>query len=201
VNDPSPGSPAASPSRALLLLAAALFLLAAVIVAYSLGQRSALERGPAAPDGPDRTRVARAAPLFSLPSLRGPTRVGLADYRGQVVVLNFFASWCRPCEMEAADLERAWQANKDRGVAFVGIAIQDEAEAARGFLTRHGISYPAAIDMTGEVMQAYRVTAIPTTFFIAPDGRITASHAGIFVGDEGVARLQDRIARARGGAR
>jgi peroxiredoxin len=182
VNDPSPGSPAASPSRALLLLAAALFLLAAVIVAYSLGQRSALERGPAAPDGPDRTRVARAAPLFSLPSLRGPTRVGLADYRGQVVVLNFFASW-------------------DRGVAFVGIAIQDEAEAARGFLTRHGISYPAAIDMTGEVMQAYRVTAIPTTFFIAPDGRITASHAGIFVGDEGVARLQDRIARARGGAR
>jgi peroxiredoxin len=79
----------------------------------------------------------------------------------------------------------------------VGIAIQDEAAAARGFLDRHGISYPAAIDATGEVMQAYRVTAIPTTFFITPDGRIAGSHAGIFVGDEGVARLQERIARAR----
>ncbi|MDR7419131.1 MAG: TlpA disulfide reductase family protein [Armatimonadota bacterium] len=186
-----------SPSRALLLLAAAFFVVAGVIVAYSLGQRSAVEDAPIAPGLTGQDQPLRIAPAFSLPSLRGPGRVSLADFRGQVVVLNFFASWCRPCELEAADLERTWQATRGRGVAFVGIAIQDEPEAARGFLARHGISYPAAIDTSGEIMRAYRVTGIPTTFFVTPDGRIAGTHVGIFVGDEGVARLRERIGRAR----
>jgi cytochrome c biogenesis protein CcmG/thiol:disulfide interchange protein DsbE len=194
-------APAPSPSRALLLLAAAFFLLAAVIVAYSLGQRSSIETVPRTVEGPDQAAAPRLAPLFSLPSLRGPERISLADFDGRAVILNFFASWCRPCELEAADLERTWQANKDSGVVFLGIAIQDEAGAARAFLQKHGVSYPAAIDTTGEVMQAYRVTGIPTTFFIAGDRRITGQHAGIFIGDEGVARLQERINRAKEGSR
>jgi len=189
-----------SPSRALLLLALALFLLSALIVAYSLGARSGME-GRTLPLAqlPELPAARQAAPGFSLPSLRGSERISLADFRGQVVVLNFFASWCAPCALEAADLERAWQASKDRGVVFLGVAIQDQPDDARAFLQRHGITYPAVIDTTGEVMQAYRVTAIPTTFFLDPEGRITGRHAGIFVGDEGVARLTERIERARGG--
>ncbi|OFX31597.1 MAG: hypothetical protein A2Z07_09570 [Armatimonadetes bacterium RBG_16_67_12] len=191
---------APSPSRALLLLALALFLLSALIVAYSLGARSGME-GRTLPLAqlPELPAARQAAPGFSLPSLRGSERISLADFRGQVVVLNFFASWCAPCALEAADLERAWQASKDRGVVFLGVAIQDQPDDARAFLQRHGITYPAVIDTTGEVMQAYRVTAIPTTFFLDPEGRITGRHAGIFVGDEGVARLTERIERARGG--
>ena len=189
-----------SPSRALLLLALALFLLSALIVAYSLGARSGME-GRTLPLAqlPELPAARQAAPGFSLPSLRGSERISLADFRGQVVVLNFFASWCAPCALEAADIERAWQASKDRGVVFLGVAIQDQPDDARAFLQRHGITYPAVIDTTGEVMQAYRVTAIPTTFFLDPEGRITGRHAGIFVGDEGVARLTERIERARGG--
>ena len=189
-----------SPSRALLLLALALFLLSALIVAYSLGARSGME-GRTLPLAqlPELPAARQAAPGFSLPSLRGSERISLADFRGQVVVLNFFASWCAPCALEAADLERAWQASKDRGVVFLGVAIQDQPDDARAFLQRHGITYPAVIDTTGEVMQAYRVTAIPTTFFLDPEGRITGRHAGIFVGDEGVARLTERIERARAG--
>ncbi len=78
-----------------------------------------------------------------------------------------------------------------------GVAIQDEEKAAEAFLARHGITYPAAFDGDGSVMQAYGITGIPTTVFIDPDGRITGRHAGIFVGDEGVARLQARIDAAR----
>jgi peroxiredoxin len=187
-----------SPSRALLALAALFFLLSAAIVAYSLGQRSTSEK--AATDGGPGPAL-DGAPDFSLPSLRGGEDVTIAALRGQVVVLNFFASWCQPCALEAADLERAWQADKGRGVAFLGVAIQDDRAGATAFLTRHGITYPAAIDESGDIMRAYRVTAIPTSFFIDPSGRIAGWHAGIFVGDEGVARLRERIEAARGGHR
>jgi peroxiredoxin len=191
-----------SPSRALLVLAALLFLFSAAIVAYSLGARSAIDgRGPSARRATDEPGPRRMAPAFRLRSLRGEERISLADFRGQVVVLNFFASWCGPCKLEAADLQRTWQATRGQGVVFIGVAVQDHYRDAQAFLAQHGITYPAVIDETGDVMEAYRVTAIPTTIFVTPDGAIAGSHAGIFVGDEGVARLQERIARARGGAR
>lgn len=193
-----------SPARALLLLAAAFFLLAAVIVIYALGtQPGAGEADRAlteAPGGvqPDEQQIEHApAPPFSLPSLRGPEYISLAEYRGHAVVLNFFASWCKPCELEAATLERAWQASRADGVIFIGVAVQDRAADARAFLQKHGITYPAAFDASNDVMLTYRVVGIPTTYFISPLGLITGGHAGIFVGDEGVARLRERIGHAR----
>jgi peroxiredoxin len=178
------------------LVAAGLLVVAAMAVAYALGTRT---RPTSLPDPllvPEP--IARVpAPLFSLPSLRGPERIALADFRGQVVVLNFFASWCAPCALEAADLRRTALANQDRGVMFLGIAVQDEEEAARAFLARHDVPFPAVIDRDGSVVQAYEVTGIPTTVFIDPDGRIAGRWAGMFVGDAGVARLQARIDAAR----
>jgi cytochrome c biogenesis protein CcmG/thiol:disulfide interchange protein DsbE len=201
-----PGEPqprrAASPSRALLVLSALFFLLAAMIAAYSLGQRSTEQAAPgASPPAPDAPEVLRLAPAFSLPSLRGPERIGIGDFQGRVVVLNFFASWCAPCALEAADLERVWQEQRNRGVIFLGVAIQDQPAAAMAFLERHEITYPAVIDTSNEIMYGYRVSGIPTTFFIDAQGRITGRHAGIFVGDEGRARLGERIERARRGPR
>ena len=193
----TPAPPLTPRPPAAVLLAAAMLLVAAMAVAYALGVQTRGASRPAdsllLPEPVDRV----PAPLFTLPSLRGPERIALADFRGRVVVLNFFASWCAPCALEAADLQRAWVASQERGVVFLGVAIQDEEKAAQAFLTRHGITYPAAFDGDGSVMQAYGITGIPTTVFIDPTGRITGRHAGIFVGDEGVARLQARIDAAR----
>jgi peroxiredoxin len=172
----------------------ALLLVAAMAAAYALGTQSRVT----APDLLWPEPIDRVpAPPFALPSLREPGMIALADFRGQVVVLNFFASWCAPCALEAADLQRAWHQTRGQGVVFLGVAVQDTEAEARAFLARHGVPFPAVVDRDGAVMRAYDVNGIPTTVFIDPLGRIAGRHAGIFVGDEGVARLRARIDAAR----
>ncbi len=187
--------------RAPLALVVALLLLAATIVAYALTNRPAPFGRVGAPPLPDQSGRRDPAPPFRLLSLRGPERLALADFRGQVVVLNFFASWCGPCELEAADLQWAWQTVRGRGVVFIGIATQDQEREAQGFLAKHGITYPAVFDADGVAMRAYRITGIPTSVFIDADGRIAFRHAGIFVGEEGRARLLAAIEATRGAPR
>ncbi|MDR7522341.1 MAG: TlpA disulfide reductase family protein [Armatimonadota bacterium] len=195
--EPAP-LPAPQPLRGLLVLAGALLVLAAAVVAYTMGVRSVTDTRPAPlPVGPKAPAERPVAPVFAMPSLTTPGRISLADFRGKVVVLNFFASWCGPCALEAATLEQTWREHRDHGVVFLGVAIQDRERDARAFLERHGITYPAVFDANGEVMLAYRVVGIPTTFFIDPAGRIAGSHAGIFVGEAGAQRLGERIDAAR----
>lgn len=187
-----PDSP--RPSGTPMILAAAMIVLAAVVVAYTLGTRSSqVERPMVSPDLLQPPAARQAAPAFTLQSLRGSDRISLVDFKGRVVVLNFFASWCGPCALEAADLQRTWRANAGRRVAFLGIATQDRYADAQAFLKTHDVTYPAAFDTSGDVMQDYRITGIPTTVFIDPQGRIAGRHAGTFVGEEGVARLHARI--------
>lgn len=222
MNDPhTPGGPAGPPEasaspapapvpqsvRVPLILAAALLVLAAAIVAYTLGARSAISQRaespsvPAEPSASDEFAPRAPAPLFTLPSLRGPERISLAGFRGQVVVINFFASWCGPCALEAADLQRTWERVRGHGVTFLGIAVQDQYRDAQAFLDKHGSTYPAVFDDSGDVMRAYRITGIPTTVFVDPQGRLAGRHTGIFVGEEGIARLMGRIDVTRGAPR
>ncbi len=194
--DPPEAPPApTAPPRAPLALAAALLLFAGIIVAYALASRPAVPRLGGVRPGRAALRV--PAPSFSAPSLRGPGRISSADFSGRVIVVNFFASWCAPCELEAADLQRTWLMVQGHGVAFVGIAIQDQETGAKAFLVKHGITYPAAIDTDATIMRDYRITGIPTTVIVDPQGRIAERHAGIFVGDEGRARLLEFIEAAR----
>ena len=121
----------------------------------------------------------RPAPDFSLTLFGTGETLRLSDLRGQVVVLNFWASWCPPCRQEAPTFERVWQVYKDRGVVFIGVDIGDTDEDAAAFLREFGITYPTGPDPNGEIAIDYGLTGIPETYFITRDGMIAQKAIGI----------------------
>jgi peroxiredoxin len=104
------------------------------------------------------------------------TAYDLAADRGKVVVVNFWGSWCNPCRAEADDLEGTYQATKDRGVAFLGVNIQDDRDAAKAF-ERTRATYPSLFDPASKVALEFEVTpnATPATFVLDRQGRIAAA--------------------------
>lgn len=121
--------------------------------------------------------LGRAAPSFALPLLHGG-RVSLAAYHGRPLLLNFWASWCIPCQQEAPVLERGWRRYHRRGVAFLGIDEQDTRADALRFERQYGITYPSAYDASGYHGIDYGVTGFPETFFVTPDGRLLDKYVG-----------------------
>ena len=179
------------------MLAGVLVVAVAALVALAWLSTSLAVRRPVAPDGGPRAGR-ETAPAFALRSLRGPEQITLAEFRGKTVLINFFASWCAPCALEAADLQRTWREYESQGdVTFLGVAIEDEYSAAKAFLDKHGLTYPAVFDAGSSTMRTFRVVGIPTTVVIDPDGRIVSRYAGTFVGEKGRAALRARIDAVR----
>ena len=108
---------------------------------------------------------------FDLALFSGGT-LTMSDLRGQIVVLNFWASWCPPCRWELASFETIYQEYRDQGVIFVGVAVSDFEEDAREFAEMIGVTYPMGRDLSG-IARDYRVLGLPTTVFIAPEGQVT----------------------------
>jgi cytochrome c biogenesis protein CcmG, thiol:disulfide interchange protein DsbE len=105
----------------------------------------------------------------------------LQDLRGKVVVVNFWASWCTPCEQEAADLESAWQSYKDQGqVVFLGVDYVDTEPEARAYLEKFQISYPNGPDLRTVISQQFRIRGVPETYFIDSEGKLAHSQIGPF---------------------
>lgn len=112
-----------------------------------------------------------AAPDFAVETFAGET-LRLSDLRGKVVVLNFWASWCPPCRWEMPFFETISQEYKERDVVFLGVAISDTKEDAAEFADSVGVTYPLALDASGETARDYKVLGLPTTFLIDKDGVI-----------------------------
>jgi len=154
-------TPRPEPRRSpVVTAAAAVGVVVVVLLAY------AILTGPTRPP-----QVGEAVPQFTLDAFDGQA-IDLAAHQGEVVILNFFASWCIPCRQEAADLEEAWQAYRDRDVQFFGIAYKDARSKAQAFLDEFGVTYPSAFDAGNKVARTYGVTGVPETFIIDPQGRL-----------------------------
>jgi len=120
------------------------------------------------------------APDFTLPLFEQfeQDQLTLSELRGQVVVINFWASWCVECYREAALLEQAWQDHRDQGVIFVGVDYLDTDKEALAYLAQYGITYPSGPDIGDEISQAFAITGVPETFFIDKDGNIAHVQIG-----------------------
>jgi thiol-disulfide isomerase/thioredoxin len=132
--------------------------------------------------------VGRPAPDFTLPR-PGGDELTLAELRGKAVVLNFWASWCGPCEAEMPELQEAARKFGDKGLVVVGVNQGEPAEIVVDYLARLGITFPIALDTAVKVSATYRVNSLPTTFFIDRDGILRDQ----VIGQMNTAVLQQRL--------
>jgi len=132
------------------------------------------------------------APDFTLTTFDGRA-ITLSQLRGQVVVVNFWASWCVPCRQEADYLERTWRKYQDRGVVFIGVNWVDTDKEARVFLDEFGITYINGPDLGTRIAQAYRIRGIPETFFVDKAGQLRAMKIGPFAPPELENRLDELL--------
>jgi cytochrome c biogenesis protein CcmG/thiol:disulfide interchange protein DsbE len=199
----------ASPRRSNVARGTALLLVASFVALLAYGLLSK------APEGGinESLRQARPAPApaFELPvlqrgelgprlskRLRGPLadgRLALAETRGSPIVLNFWASWCPPCRVEAPRLERAWRRARENGVLFLGLNMQDVTEDARDFVGEFELSYLNVRDRSNDVATDWGVTGLPETFFLSARGQVVGHVIGAISEDQ----LRDGVRAAASG--
>lgn len=132
--------------------------------------------GGDATHGIQPTTSRKPAPPVSVAALDGGPRVTLASHRGRPVFLNFWASWCEPCQKETPTLV-AFSAAHPR-VDVVGIAVNDDPSASRRFARKKGVKYPVGVDENGDVAAHFGVTGLPVTVIIDADGRVADTFFG-----------------------
>ena len=149
------------------------------------GEQSALAPTPSAtlPDAPNTTlppegvEKGRTAPEFELKDLEGQP-VRLSDYRGQVVVINFWAIWCGYCRTEMPVLQAAYDRYQDSGLVVLAVDVMDRKDPVVEYVREAGLTFPVLLDASGQVSTQYRVRGLPTTFFVDQDGVIQEKHIG-----------------------
>ncbi len=118
--------------------------------------------------------VGETVPNFTLTTFEGD-QISLGSLKGKVVVLNFWASWCKPCEEEAAELETAWRMYQPSGeVIFLGVDYVDTEPEAKAYLEKFDVTYPNGPDLRTQISQAFRIRGVPETYIIGKDGKLAS---------------------------
>jgi peroxiredoxin len=171
-----------------------IFVISLVVLVVLVGFSIFLATRPPAPGATDVVSplVGHRAPGFTATTLDGAT-TSLAADTGHVVVLNFWASWCEPCQHEAIPLSVFADQEHPNGVDVLGVVWQDSVGAARTFQQTYGSLYPSVIDPNGTIATSYGVIAPPTTVVIAPNGTVAA----VLLGQVTATQLYDAVVEAR----
>ena len=126
---------------------------------------------------------ATPAPDFTLKTLDGPA-LRLAEQRGQVVLVNFWASWCAPCKVEMPHLNRLADKYRDTGVVLLAVNVDDDPKKAAAEAKKLGINFPVLLDTAKTASKAYQLQAMPTTVLVDRDGKVRHVHQGYRAGYE-----------------
>ena len=183
---PAPRSPAAGlelVGKGMVLLGLPLLLLSLVWLVVEAGDRDTTIGtvfGPAV-----REEIAEPAPDFELPLVSDPARsVRLSSTRGDVVVLNFWGTWCRPCREETPTLQAAWTRWEPEGVRFLGVDVLDDAAAAAAFQEEFGVTYPSGSDPSASLADDFGYFGLPATYVIDREGTMRFRFIGAVSGSD-----------------
>ncbi len=157
-----------------------LVIILAAVGAVLIGKNSKVSQqaGPSVPE------VQYQAEAFTLPDLAGQN-LSLESFQGKPVVLNFWATWCPPCQEETPDLVAFYEQNKDQlGVIGVNVTAQDEVDKVKTFIEKYSVTYPVVLDEKGAVSKTYRIQALPTTFILNDKGTIVYKKLGAVTSEE-----------------
>jgi cytochrome c biogenesis protein CcmG, thiol:disulfide interchange protein DsbE len=169
--------------------AGALVGLVLIVIVWTFSARTA------EPTLPPIGEVNRVAPDFALPGLDGGT-VRLSDYRGQVVLINFWGTWCEPCKEETPALQAIHQELSNQGLTIIGVNLYSQEtsgdQPVRDFLAEYAVTYPIALDTDGATARAFQISPIPVSYFVDPNGTIRFVKVGTLRADE-VRTLFERL--------
>ncbi|MGV6850796.1 MAG: TlpA family protein disulfide reductase [bacterium] len=127
--------------------------------------------------------AAEQAPGFNLPSLTGDQNVALNDYKGKVVFVDFWASWCGPCRKSLPLFNKMYAELKDQGFEIIAINLDEDKDEALRFLNSHPVNYTVVRDESGSTPDNYAVRVMPSSFLISRTGELVQRHAGFKVSD------------------
>ena len=147
---------------------AGVFLVLAMMVVACAGP------GAGAAQGVNQGNQARD---FTLETLEGD-ELSLRDYRGNVVLVNFWATWCAPCRDEIPDIQATYEAYQDDGFVVLGVNVEESRQQVEPFVTALGMTYPVLLDETGQVLKMYRAIGLPMSVILDRDGVIQVRHIG-----------------------
>jgi peroxiredoxin len=138
--------------------------------------------------------VGQPVPDFTLETLGGEL-VSLSSFRGQVVVLNFWATWCTPCREEMTEFQALWEEHDPQGnLMLLAVNLQESTDSVAAFVDEFGLTFPIALDSDGDVLDKYGLPGLPGTFFIDEAGILQARVLGPLDAD----RLRAGVERAEG---
>ncbi|AKS38741.1 thiol-disulfide oxidoreductase [Anoxybacillus gonensis] len=136
-------------------------------------------------------QVGDSAPDFVLTDLNG-NKIQLSDYRGKGVFLNFWGTWCKPCEKEMPYINSQYNVYKNEGVEVIAVNVGEAKVTVQTFVDRFQLTFPVVIDQQDQVMNAYDINPLPTTFLIDKDGKIVDIITGTMT-EEDVKKYMERI--------